>query len=182
MIPVGVTAWAIAYLPIAFVIYYVGWIIYARTLHPLASVPGPFWPSISRTWLMWRMHVGDLEIVLREAHAQYGSLVRIAPDEVSSSNPAELPLVYRMQKPLEKTVWYLPWRAMPTYHERPDMFTTMNNKDHAAYKKIIASTLTMGSVLRNEEHMDDCVRLFIDRAGEFADREEPFDFGLWLEM
>lgn len=131
---------------------------------------------------MWRMHVGDLERVLKDAHDRYGPLVRIAPDEVSSGNPAEIPLIYRMQRPLEKTVWYLPWRAFPAFHERPDMFTTLLGKDHAAYKKIIAGTLTMGSILRNEDHMDDCVRLFINRMGEFADREEPFDFGLWLEM
>lgn len=174
--------WVFAYLPIVFVVYYVGWIIYTRTFHPLATVPGPLWPSISRTWLMWRMHVGDLERVLKDAHDRYGPLVRIAPDEVSSGNPAEIPLIYRMQRPLEKTVWYLPWRAFPAFHERPDMFTTLLGKDHAAYKKIIAGTLTMGSILRNEDHMDDCVRLFINRMGEFADREEPFDFGLWLEM
>lgn len=184
IVPFGIapTAWAFTYLLAASAIYYIGWIVYARTLHPLASVPGPLWPSISRTWLMWRMHVGDLERVLKDAHDQYGSLVRIAPDEVSSSNPAEIPLIYRMQKPLEKTVWYLPWRAFPAFHERPDMFTTLLGKDHAAYKKIIAGTLTMGSVLRNEDQMDDCVRLFINRMGEFADREEPFDFGFWLEM
>lgn len=131
---------------------------------------------------MWRMHVGDFEIELRKIHDQYGPLVRIAPDEVSSGVPAEIPAIYRMQKPLEKTVWYLPWRAMPQFHERPDMFTTLPGKDHAAYKKIIAGAFTMGSVLRNEDLMDECLRLFMNRMEEFADREKSFDFGLWLEM
>jgi hypothetical protein len=184
VLPLGpnLSVWTFVFVPLAFVIYYSGWIVYTRNFHPLASIPGPLWPSISRTWLMWRMHVGDFEIELRKIHHQYGPLVRIAPDEVSSGNPAEIPAIYRMQKPLEKTVWYLPWRAVPQFHERPDMFTTLLGKDHAAYKKIIAGAFTMGSVLRNEDQMDDCLRLFLNRMEEFADREESFDFGLWLEM
>ncbi|CAI6339321.1 unnamed protein product [Periconia digitata] len=179
LIPFGT---AFVYLPVAFALYYVAWIVYTRTLHPLRKIPGPIWPSISRTWLMWRMHVGDLEIELRKAHDQYGPLVRIAPDEVSSGNPADIPTMYRVQKPLEKTVWYLPWRAFPAFHERPDMFTTLLGKDHAAYKKIIAGTLTMSSILRNEDKMDECLLLFLNRMGEFADRGTSFDFGFWLEM
>jgi hypothetical protein len=27
------------------------WIVYCRTLHPLARVPGPVWPAVSRAWL-----------------------------------------------------------------------------------------------------------------------------------
>lgn len=184
VLPFGLSlsVWSFAFAPVAFLIYYAGWIVYTRTLHPLASVPGPLWPSISRTWLMWRMHVGDFEVELHKAHDQYGPLVRIAPDEVSSGVPAEIPIIYRMQKPLEKTVWYLPWRAMPQFHERPDMFTTLLGKDHAAYKKIIAGVFTMGSVLRNEEQMDGCLQLFMNRMEEFAGRGESLDFGMWLEM
>lgn len=174
--------WTFAILPVAFAVYYSAWVVYTRTFHPLAQVPGPLWPSISRTWLMWRMHVGDLEIELRKAHDRYGPLVRIAPDEVSSGNPTDIPLMYRIQKPLDKTVWYVPWRAMPAFHERPDMFTTLLGKDHAAYKKIIAGTYTMSSVLRNEDNMDDVLLLCLNRMGEFADKEESFDFGFWLEM
>jgi hypothetical protein len=63
----------------AFFIYWVIWIVYARTLHPLAKVPGPLWPSVSRTWLMYRAYLGDLEIAQRKLHEDYGPLVRIAP-------------------------------------------------------------------------------------------------------
>jgi hypothetical protein len=71
--------WLTAILPAFFVTYWVVWIIYARTLHPLAKVPGPFWPSVSRTWLMYRAYAGDLEIVQRKLHEEYGPLLRVAP-------------------------------------------------------------------------------------------------------
>jgi len=55
----------VVYIPI---LYFIGWLTYARTLHPLAKVPGPIWPAISRTWLMYRMYQGDLEIHMRAMH------------------------------------------------------------------------------------------------------------------
>ncbi|KAF2710606.1 cytochrome P450 [Pleomassaria siparia CBS 279.74] len=174
--------WLFVVFPISFVFYYAGWIVYARTLHPLASVPGPFWPSISRTWLMYRMYRGDLEHFHRELHDKFGPLVRVAPDEVVSNDPSAIPLIFRVQKPLEKTVWYLVWRAVPHISNQPDMFTSIDEKEHAAYRRIVGGYYAMSSILRNEDQLDGCVNLFIERLGEFADRKEDFDFGLWLEM
>jgi hypothetical protein len=37
-------------------------------------------------------------------------------------------------------------------------------------------------MLKNEQALDDLVKLFGDKLGGFADRQEAFDFGLWLEM
>jgi hypothetical protein len=56
-------AWLTVYAPVLCVVYYLLWTIYARTFHPLANIPGPFWASISRTWLMWHRHNGDIEVV-----------------------------------------------------------------------------------------------------------------------
>jgi hypothetical protein len=53
------------------VLYWVTWAVYARILHPLAKIPGPFWPSVSRTWLMYRMYKGDLEFHMRSIHDRY---------------------------------------------------------------------------------------------------------------
>ena len=47
------------------------WAIYSRTLHHLAGIPGPIWASLSRTWLMYRMYLGDLETHQRALHERY---------------------------------------------------------------------------------------------------------------
>ena len=44
------------------------WRIYARTIHPLAGISGPLWPAVSRTWLMYRMYLGDLGTHQRDLH------------------------------------------------------------------------------------------------------------------
>ncbi|KAF2020437.1 cytochrome P450 [Aaosphaeria arxii CBS 175.79] len=180
---VGITlqTWSTVILPIGLAVYWFLWIIYARTLHPLATVPGPFWASISRTWMMYRMYRGDQEIVQRKLHEQYGPLLRVAPHEVQSNDPAEIAKIYSTQRPLEKTDFYSVFRAV-AIPSRPDMFTSINEKEHAVYRKLVSGVYSMSNILKNEDSVDGCVTLFVERLRGFADRNEAFDFGLWLEM
>lgn len=46
---------------VALVLYSLGWIIYARTLHPLAKIPGPWLASVSRLWYMIQIYRGDMD-------------------------------------------------------------------------------------------------------------------------
>lgn len=74
--------WLLVALP---VISILGWIIYARTIHPLASIPGPWLATWSRLWYMRKIWSEDVEVDERALHKEHGPLVRIADDEVSCS-------------------------------------------------------------------------------------------------
>lgn len=74
--------WLLIALPVVSV---VAWIIYARTLHPLAGIPGPWLATWSRLWYMNKIWTEDVEIDERALHEKHGPLVRIAYDEVSCS-------------------------------------------------------------------------------------------------
>ncbi|KAJ8107714.1 hypothetical protein OPT61_g8679 [Boeremia exigua] len=157
--------------------YWLLWLVYARNLHPLAKVSGPLWPSISRTWLMYRMYVGDLEALITD---RYGQLVRIAPDEVSSSDPKAIAVLYPIKSPLQKTDWYLTYR--PVGLGSIDAFTDDDEKHHTATRKVVGPAYTLTSMLKNEKPLDGVVSSFMERLDEFAERQTPFDFGEWLEM
>jgi hypothetical protein len=75
-------AWLLLALP---VIYWLAWIIYALTFHPLRKIPGPLLATISRLWYMRKIWTEDVEKDERALHAKYGPLIRIAPNEVSCS-------------------------------------------------------------------------------------------------
>ncbi|KAF2635347.1 cytochrome P450 [Massarina eburnea CBS 473.64] len=177
----NVTTWAFVVLPVSFVVYWIGWIIYARTLHPLAKIPGDFWPSVSRTWLMYYMYRGDIEEVQRAYHVKYGPIARIAPDEISVSDPEAVSKIYPVQKPLEKTDWYHAWRP-PGLNCQHDMFTETSEKKHSSYRRIVGNVYSLGSILKSEKELDAALDLFVKRCGEFADKDQAFDFGCWLEM
>lgn len=53
-------------------LYLVTWVIYTRYFHPLSSIPGPFWASISRIWLAKQAAGGNLDEVIRNLHGELG--------------------------------------------------------------------------------------------------------------
>lgn len=56
----------------ALCLYFIGWIVYCRLLHPLRSIPGPFFASISRAWIVFSTAKGDMELTQRALHRKYG--------------------------------------------------------------------------------------------------------------
>jgi hypothetical protein len=57
--------------PVIFLAYWILWIIYARTLHPLAGIPGPWLASVSRVWIVVNTRRGHMDEIQRALHAQY---------------------------------------------------------------------------------------------------------------
>lgn len=175
----GWLAWLGIVLPISFAVYCILWVVYAQTWHPLAKIPGPWWAGASRIWIMYRMYAGDIEIVQRSLHDKYGPLVRIAPDEISVSDPEAIPRIYPIQRPLQKTNWY---HVFSPAGYKPTLFSETNEDAHTAYRKIVGGVYALSSILKNEADLDRALDLFMKRIDGFAERKESFDFGLWLEM
>ncbi len=155
--------------------------VYAVTLHPFAKVPGPFWASVTRLWYMRQVYLGNMDKVQRALHKQYGPLIRIPPNEVSSANAADIPKIYRLNGPLLKTDFYPIWGA-PQISSHPDQFTCIDEKEHLRYRKIVAPVYSLANVLKHEDHIGKCTILFLERMTEFADKGETVDIGHWLQM
>jgi hypothetical protein len=177
----GVKTWFTVIFPAFFLAYWLLWIVYARTFHPLASIPSDFWPSVSRTWHMYHVYKGDLTVHMQALHEKHGPLVRIAPDEVLCADPEAIQKIYPTQRPLEKADFYLAWRN-GSPGARDDLFTSNNEREHAEYRSIVGSVYTMTSVIKNESLLDEVLDLFVRRLDEFAEAGKSFDFGRWLEM
>ena len=137
--------------------------------------------TVSSEFLIsWNTTIKRKQTFADITNIEYGPLVRIAPDEVSSSDPKAIPKIYPIQRPLEKTDWYLTYR--PVALGGIDAFTDDNEKHHTATRKIVGSAYTLTSMLKNEGPLDDVVNLFMEKLGEFADQQTAFNFGEWLEM
>lgn len=167
--------------PIVAVVYTVLWMVYAVTLHPLAKVPGPFWASVTRIWYMYQVYMGDMDKVQRAMHRKYGPVVRLAPNEVTSANAADIPKIYRLTDPLLKTDFYPIWGA-PQISKQPDQFTCIDEKEHTRYRKIVAPVYSLANILKHEDYVAKCTNLFLERMTEFADKKEPVDIGHWFQM
>lgn len=70
------------YLVTIAIAFSLGYVVYQRVFAPLAGVPGPFWASLGKGWLIVRAKKGDLHRELIRLHELYGPLVRVAPEEL----------------------------------------------------------------------------------------------------
>jgi hypothetical protein len=181
MLRLSLSTWVLVVLPAFLALYWIGWITYTRTLHPLASVPGPFWASISRTWYMYRIFVGDMHTVQRGLHERFGPIVRIAPNEVSTTDLSALSKIYRNQQPLKKTDFYSVWGG-GNISKQLDTFTQTDERAHSNYRRIVNPVYTLSNVLKSEHFINKVSALFLERLGEHADRNESMDLGVWLQM
>lgn len=77
-----VTALISHYLVTIFISFLLGYVVYQRCFAPLAGVPGPFWASLGKGWLIVRAKKGDLHRELIRLHELHGPLVRVAPEEL----------------------------------------------------------------------------------------------------
>ncbi|CAI6332382.1 unnamed protein product [Periconia digitata] len=177
----SIATWLFKAIPLATITYTLLWMVYAVTLHPLAKVPGPFWAAVTRLWYMHKIYQGHFDVVQRDLHKKYGPVVRIAPNEVTSASAADIPHIYRLADPLQKTDFYPIWGA-PQISSQPDTFTCIDEKEHTRYRKIVAPVYSMANVLKHEDYVAKCTTLFLERMTEMADAGEEVDIGNWFQM
>lgn len=79
--------------------YYMGFAVYNLYFSPMAKFPGPRLTAISRLPLIWATIKGEVWKFTGELHAQYGPIVRIAPDEITTTSSGAWTDIY-ISKPL----------------------------------------------------------------------------------
>ncbi|KAJ5921026.1 Cytochrome P450 E-class group I [Penicillium verhagenii] len=152
--------------------YWILWIIYTRFFHPLARFPGPFWASVSRAWIVCSVASGDPHGTQRLLHAQYGPIVRIAPNELAISDPEAIKVIYGVNSGFVKSDFYLSFRAP----------YIMDHKIHAMRRRIVNSTYTMPVILQSEKYIDTCTNMLLRQFGQFADERKSLDLFEWMRM
>lgn len=69
-------------------IYLASVVLYNIFFHPLRHFPGQiFWTSSRIPWA-WNVFFGQLPFAVFRLHARYGDVVRVAPDELSFTDPS----------------------------------------------------------------------------------------------
>ncbi|RMZ37642.1 cytochrome P450 [Aspergillus flavus] len=165
---------------VAFVTYWAVWIIYTRWFHPLAKFPGPFWASVTRAWTLLHVLHGDTEKRQMKLHAKYGSVVRIAPNELVTSEPEAIQTLYGVRSFTAKTDFYLAFR--PPWARFPDHFSSEGGKQHGERRRIVSHVYTMTSILQSEKYIEKCIAVWLEKLGQMADRKESFDLWIWTRM
>ena len=120
--------------------------LYNLKFHPLARYNGPLLWRVFRFPFLQAMISGDLPHRIKRFHDQYGFIVRVAPDELSFTNPAAWKDIH------------LRGFARPTqYKGKPpgkdaDSLITASEADHSRFRKILAPAFS-DIAIHEQEHM-----------------------------
>ncbi|KAG4425991.1 hypothetical protein IFR04_000935 [Cadophora malorum] len=160
--------------------YELGWILYCSYFHPLRSIPGPFLASFSRVWIVSMTARGDMEKTERALHKKHGYLVRIAPNEVSCSDPEAIRIIYSTKKVFNKSDWYNPWT--PPNMAYAGHFPTRDEKEHAERRRIVNNVYSMSSILESEGVIDSCTDEWCETVSKLAKQKSIVDLRFLINM
>jgi cytochrome P450 len=151
-------------------------IVYRLFLHPLSKFPGPLPAKISGLWRSKKYLDGNWHADVVELHEKYGRIVRIAPNELSIVDEHAMKNLYGHGHNAVKTDWYSVWDPAGT---APQLFSTLDKKQHAFLRKRLAGAYSMSSVLRYEKYIQAVLDLLLHRLKEKADADEVVDMAVW---
>ncbi|KAL9004770.1 MAG: hypothetical protein Q9188_002427 [Gyalolechia gomerana] len=118
-------------------LYYVTTAVYCLYFHPLAKFPGPKWPAFSRLPMFKATVAGNIWQYYDKLHAEYGPIVRIAPDELTTTSSAAWKDIYTTQPFLEKD----PYSQTPPINNANSLFTA-NGEEHSRLRRTFISAFS----------------------------------------
>ena len=120
---------------------------------------------------------------MHKLHARYGPVVRVAPDELTFTDPAAWKDVYAhrstkgghgtMSQPAKDRVFYTASENVP------DNIINASNEKHALWRRTMAPSFSEAKMREQEPLIDKYIRLLIQRLTEEAARGEAANLTSW---
>ena len=170
-----------AYLAGLLALYLLQTLIRRRYFHPLSHIPGPLLWTLSDLpiWYHYVIKGGRLLHVLPSLHERYGPVVRISPNEVHLSDPANYDKIYSMgTKFLKDPSFYTPMEGPVA---TPILLTILSLDEHRIRRKMLTPFFSRQSVLEVEHMVWDKANQLCDIMQSEMDRPDcvpgkrPFD-------
>ena len=89
-------------------------IIYNLFFSPLRNIPGPFFAKITTKWLTINECLGNRSLLVHRAHEKYGPVIRLAPNELSFSDPSCIQELYMNHSKFPKSPRYEGFQSTTT--------------------------------------------------------------------
>ncbi|RDW84782.1 hypothetical protein BP6252_02372 [Coleophoma cylindrospora] len=106
-----------------------------RAWYRLRTVPGPMSAKFSKFWSLRAQRSGAVYERYRDMSEKYGSLVRIGPKLVLTTDPEVMRKAYAVRSPFKRSTWYRCLRFDPT---RDNIASLRDNEAHRVLKAKMA--------------------------------------------
>jgi cytochrome P450 len=146
------------------------YIVRQTVFHPLSRFPGPLLPKLTPWWRVYHELLGDLPFVIHTLHQQYGSTIRIAPDELSSVSPDFVDSVLKGGRSFPKSNYYDGSGGI-----KPNVFSTRDETFHALRRRQMSYGFSPAGFLRMEGLFDRHCEILLAKLKESGNQELKLD-------
>ncbi|KAH8816215.1 pisatin demethylase [Xylogone sp. PMI_703] len=147
---------------------------YARLRH----IKGPPGVGFSKLWMIRHVAGGTMHKDLGEVCEKYGSLARIGPNDLVTSDPELLRRMLGVRTRYQRSKWYVGMRFDPS---RDNVLSERNDDRHTELRAKMAAGYSGKEVENLENAIDSCVesliRLIDGKYLSTTKESKPFDFG-----
>ncbi|KAF8461531.1 putative cytochrome P450, partial [Kalaharituber pfeilii] len=149
---------------------------YNLYLHPLAKFPGPKLAAISPLWFSVAALSGKQAEYYKEVHRKYGSVVRVAQNDLSFTSPAawkDIHSHHAGQPTFIKAGFYY---QDPKHLTLPNIINEANVAKHAQVRRLHAPAFSAKALKEQETIIDRYINLLVQRLWKrYADRQKGPD-------
>ncbi|KAI9871913.1 MAG: hypothetical protein M1830_002300 [Pleopsidium flavum] len=162
------------YIALGILVVHISWtIIYNIFFHPLRNIQDTFLMKLTDYWLLLIGLAGWRAITVHHLHQKYGSVIRIAPNELVFSSAKAAQQIYGQTSDFIK---------VPLYKElgRHALCTMQDNDEHKERRKLLAPAFSTSSFLDSEPLIHNSVRELLKIIKKRD--EKPLDVFFWFKM
>ncbi|KAI3527021.1 cytochrome P450 [Colletotrichum abscissum] len=141
----------------------------------LRHIPGPPSAGFSLWWLLRAVYSGSMHLKFYEAGLKYGSLVRVGPNDVVTSDPDLLRHMLGVRTKYTRSDWYNAMRLDPG---NDNVLSTRDDTVHTRLRSQMAGGYSGKEVLDLELKIDESVLRLMSMIDAYASQDKRFDFGL----
>lgn len=154
------------------------YILYQRYYHPLSGIPGPFWASITRLWLVQKSRMLQRHRIEMDLHKKYGKIVRISPNEVCISDLKYTKLIYGANSPFHKSDWYT--TVEPKDDDAMNLLGERDMEKYRHQRRLVGPIFTTQALKNREDLLDRPIAQFVSKMKEMEG--QPLDLVKWMNI
>lgn len=132
--------------------------------HPLSHIPGPLLPKLTSLWLYYHAYVGDEVTAIHRLHARYGSIVRVAPNEIDISDADAVGPIYISKGGFPKAPCY----ANFDIEGHSTIFSTLDSDHRAPRARAVVPMFSTKNIRDSEAALYGCVDRMVTRMQQEA--------------
>ncbi|GAW00984.1 cytochrome p450 [Lentinula edodes] len=145
--------------------------------HPLAKIPGPILFKITKFAPLWYHWQGQQSSLFMSLHAQYGPVVRVAPNEISVADVDAVGAVLGSGG-LPKGAAYIRFRVV----SGPENLVTMNGDPHAARRRLWNRAMSTEALQEYESIVASRAHELVDALDAQISTKGAVDMTQWLNF